>query len=437
MALGGGTFITQNKVLPGSYINFISAAAASATLSDRGVATMPLEMDWGAEGSVFTVTQEDFLKNSMKFFGYSYSDAKMKGLRDLFKGVKTLYGYRLNTGGEKATCTFATAKYAGIRGNDLKIVIKANVEDATKFDCYTYLGDTAVDLQQGVGSASDLVDNDYVDFKQDATIVVTAATPLTGGTNGTVSGSAYQNYLDRIEGYRYNIMGVVTTEATVKALCVAFQKRMREDVGVKFQLVLHNYPAADYFGVISVKNNTSDSGWSVASLVYWTTGAEAACAVNRSLQNKKYDGEFTVDVDFSQSELIAAIQAGEFTFHNVNGDVRVLDDINTMLTTTDTQGDIFKDNQCIRVIDQIGNDIAVLFADKYLGVVPNDQAGRISLWSDIVKHHEQLQEIRAIENFDPNDVVVEQGDTKKAVTVQDAITYVGAMSKLYMTTVVA
>jgi len=35
------------------------------------------------------------------------------------------------------------------------------------------------------------------------------------------------------------------------------------------------------------------------------------------------------------------------------------------------------------------------------------------------------------------DVTVEQGDTKKAVVVTDAVTTVGAMSKLYMTTVVA
>lgn len=37
MALGGGNFISQNKVLPGTYINFVSAAHASAALSDRGV----------------------------------------------------------------------------------------------------------------------------------------------------------------------------------------------------------------------------------------------------------------------------------------------------------------------------------------------------------------------------------------------------------------
>ena len=45
MALGGGTYLTQNKVLPGAYFQFISKAIASATLSDRGVAAMALELD--------------------------------------------------------------------------------------------------------------------------------------------------------------------------------------------------------------------------------------------------------------------------------------------------------------------------------------------------------------------------------------------------------
>ena len=53
MALGGGTFTVQNKELPGAYINFVSAASASATLSERGIATMPLELDWGVCGEVF------------------------------------------------------------------------------------------------------------------------------------------------------------------------------------------------------------------------------------------------------------------------------------------------------------------------------------------------------------------------------------------------
>ena len=40
MPFGGGTWITQNKVLPGAYINVVSAGIASAALSDRGIATI-------------------------------------------------------------------------------------------------------------------------------------------------------------------------------------------------------------------------------------------------------------------------------------------------------------------------------------------------------------------------------------------------------------
>lgn len=435
MALGGGTFTTQNKELPGAYINFVSAANSSAALSDRGIAAMPLDMDWGEAAKVLTITNEDFMKNSLKIFGYAYDNAKLKGLRELFANVKTLFAYRLNGGGVKASNDFATAKYPGTRGNDLKIVIAANVVDNTKWDVSTLLGTEVMDVQT-VSAASGLVSNDWVDFKGDATLEATAGTALTGGTNSTVTGTQHQAFIDAIESYKFNTLGVVTTEATTKALYTAFVKRMRDEIGVKFQLVLHNYTTADYEGVISVKNVVTDTGASAASLVYWVTGVEAACEVNKSVQNKKYDGEFTVNTSYTQAQLITAKNNGEFVFHNVNNDVRVLEDINTLVTTTDTKGDVFKDNQTIRVIDQIGNDDAVLFNTKYLGVVPNDEAGRISLWSDLVKIRQQLQEIRAIEDFSDSDVVVTKGNTKKSVVVDSVITVVNAMSQLYMTVVV-
>lgn len=436
MALGGGTFVTQNKKLPGAYINFISAAAASATLSDRGIVAMPLELDWGVDGEVFTVENSDFQKNTLKLFGYDYTSDKMKGLRDLFRNAKTLYAYKLTSGGVKAANTFAEARYCGIRGNDIKIAIYVNADDEQMFDVKTIL-DTAIVDEQTVAKASDLVANDFVTFKGAAELTKTAAIPLTGGTNGTVNGTAHQKYLDKIESYTFNTMGVVTTDDTTKGLYASFVKRLRNEMGIKFQLVIYNDTTPDYLGAISVKNKVLDSGYNEASLVYWVTGASAGCEVNKSNQNKKYDGEFTVFTDYTQTELAKAIDNGEFTLHKVGDDVRVLEDINTMVTTSDTQGDIFKDNQTIRVMDQIANDIAVLFNTKYLGVVPNDAAGRTSLWSDIVQHHEQLAEIRAIENFSDSDVTVEQGNTKKSVVVTDLITVVNAMSKLYMTVTVA
>lgn len=446
MALGGGTFTVQNKVLPGAYINFFSAAAASAAISDRGVATIPLMLDWGKDDEVITVTNEDFQRQSQKIFGYAYTDDKMKGLRDVFIGTKTLYTYRLNSGGTKASNNYATAVCSGVRGNDLKITILENVDETGAWDVITWLGTDQVDVQT-VTEAEQLVANDFVVFKDEITLAAVAGAALSGGTNGTAANAAYQAYLDKIESYRFNTMGVLTTDDTVKSLFAAFTKRLRDEMGIKFQLVLYNYKKPDYMGVISIKNKCLDGAAkgtdgkmvypNEAAAVYWTVGAEAGCAVNASVQNKVYNGEFDIDAGYTQAELIAAIKSGEFVFHRVDSDIRVLEDINTMVTITDTMGDVFKDNQTIRVIDELANSDAQLFNRKYMGVVPNDDAGRSALWVDLCKIRKQLQKIRAIENFNEMDVQVAPGETKKAVVVTGVVTVVNAMSKMYMTTTIA
>lgn len=435
MALGGGTFTVQNKVLPGSYINFVSAARASAALSDRGVVALPLELDWGVEGEVFTVTVEEFEKDSLKIFGYEYSNSKLKGLRDLFKNIVEAHVYRLNTG-VKAQNTYATAKYGGVRGNDIKIIIAANIDDPSKYDVTTVLGTITVDTQT-VADAAGLVDNDFVTWKTGTVLADTAGTPLTGGTNGTAAtGTEYQTFLDKIEAFSFNALGCLSTDPTITSLFVNFTKRLRDTVGAKFQTVLYRASTADYEGVISVENTVTDTGESAASLVYWVTGVAAGVAINQSNTNRLYDGEFTVDVNYTQVALEDALEAGKFIFHKVGDEVRVLEDINTLVTETAEKGPDFKNNQTIRVLDQIANDIAVLFNTKYLGKIPNEASGRISLWNDIVKHHQELQTVQAIEDFNPDDVVVVQGDTKKSVVVSDVVTVVNAMAQLYMTVTV-
>lgn len=112
MALGGGTYTSQNKELPGSYMNFVSTSQASATLYERGIVTMPLTLDWGVDAEVFEVSAEQFQNKSLALFGYEHSDDAMKRLRDLFCNARTLYAYRLNSNGTKAACVFATAKYS-------------------------------------------------------------------------------------------------------------------------------------------------------------------------------------------------------------------------------------------------------------------------------------------------------------------------------------
>ena len=435
MALGGGAFLMQNKVLPGAYINFVSAARASANLSDRGIATIPLVLDWGVQNQVMEVTTGDLQKNSLKLFGYDYTAPQMKGLRDLFKNIRLAYLYRLGGDGAKAANGFATAKCAGTRGNALKVVIEINVDDAAKFDVSLYFGASLVDFQT-VSAAASLVDNDFVAWTKTAALIATAGAALAGGANPVITNVSFQTYLDLIEGYSFNAIGCPSQDPALMGLFTAFTKRMRDEQGVKFQCVTYNNPA-DYEGVVNVMNKATDEGADEWSAVYWATSVVAGTAVNKSALNKVYDGEYTLDVNFTQIQLENAIKTGKFAFHRVGSDVRVLSDINSLVNTTLEKGEDFKQNQTIRVIDQIANDIAVLFNTKYLGVVPNDASGRISLWADIVLHHEQLQEIRAIENFSDSDIVVEQGISKRSVVVSDLVTVVNAMAQLYMTVTVA
>lgn len=425
--LGGGTYVTQNKVLPGAYFQFISKATASAGLSDRGVAAMAMEMDWGKDDAIITVEAGDFQKNSLKIFGYDYASEKMKDIREVFLHANTLYLYKLTSGGTKASNTFATALHGGVRGNDLKVVIQSDVDDESKFVVSLYLGTTKVD-EQTVASASELVANDFATWKTDAVLAVTAGEALTGGTNGTSDATAHQTFLNKIESYPdVNAIGYAGSDDTVKALYIAFAKRMRDEVGIKLQAVIFN-KAADSIAAVNVKNQ--------ADLVPWVLGVVAGTAVNKSATNMKYDGECAVNTDYTQKQLEAAIKAGEFVLHQVGTEVHVLEDINSLVTTTDELGEVFKDNQTVRVIDNIATSIASVFATKYIGKVPNDASGRISLWSDIVKIHQELSDIQAIEDFESGDIVVGVGDTKKAVVVDSAITVVNTMTKLYMKTVV-
>ncbi|WP_330576563.1 phage tail sheath family protein [Defluviitalea raffinosedens] len=429
--------MVQNKVLPGAYINFVSAARASATLSDRGYAAIPIELNWGRENEVITVENADVQKNCFELFGYSYTDEEMKPLRELFKGAKTAYIYRINSGGEKATVTEGeltiTAKYGGTRGNDIRVVINVNVDDESKYDVITYVGNKKVD-EQTVSTAEELVDNDFVTFKGTGNLSPTAGVNLTGGTNGTIDGDSYSTFLEKIESYSFNTLGYPGKDNLIKDLFVQFTKRMRDEHGVKFQTVLYKKSDADYEGIISVENKALDDN--EASLVYWLTGQEAGCAVNRSLTNKTYDGEYAIDTDYKQSALEAGLKTGKLMFHKVGDRVNVLDDINTFVSYTVDKNEDFNNNQVIRVLDQIGNDTAVLFNTKYLGKVQNNEAGRIAFWNDLVSYHNQLQTIQAIENFSADDITVEKGADKKSVVVTDYVMPVSVMAKLYMTVVV-
>lgn len=430
--LGGGTFTIQDKVLPGAYINVVSASRADSAV-DNGVVAMSIPLSWGTVGEVSRITQEEFEKDSLRRLGYKKDAAEMLPFREIFRNASVLYFYRLNHNPVKASNDYAEARYAGLRGNAIKVVIQKNVDDESRFDVKTLI-DGAVYEIQTVDTSASLVDNSFLSFKKSAVLAETAGAPLARGTDGSaVTGELYQAFLDQIETYTFNCLGCPTKDEAVIGLFTAFTKRMRDELGIKIQTIVYKAVNADYEGIISVDNKARGLEH---GLVYWTAGASAACALNKSNTNRVYDGEYVVETPHTQGQLADAIEAGKFVFHKVGDTIRVLRDINTLVTFTEEKNGDFSDNQTIRILDAIGNNVAGIFSEKYMGRIPNDDAGRVSLWNDIITYMKSLVETRAIEPFETNTATVYKGETKRSVVTELPVTPINCMEQLYMTVVV-
>ena len=443
MAYGGGNFSAQDKILPGAYMNFVSRTNSVPSASRRGIIACPLTtLSWGKEGEMFEVSASDFEKNSVKLFGYEYSadNTSMRALREAFSHAKTILCYRVGAGETAQNQKYGKAKYPGALGNKIKVTVAANVDVSSAFDVSTYFGSELYDTQT-VKSISELKENDYIVWNKTGTLAEDAGSTFTGGKDGTPTGTHYQSFLDAAESYYFNVLCCpvrksssddTQSAATIK-LFEKFTARMRNEVGKKIQLCAYE-PSGDYEGIVGIWNNaTAKDGSASNELVYWVSGALASADVNQSLTNTVYDGELDIDTDYTLSELEKAISDGKFMFHNDNGTVKVLKDINSLVTYTETKNEDFSDNQTIRIIDRIAVDTSVLFNEQYHGKVPNNESGRESLWNSLVGLIKELQSIGAIESFDEDTVKVSPGEKKRAVTVDfDGIQPINTMDQLYM-----
>ena len=343
--LGGGVFVTQNKVLPGSYINIVNASGATSAVSDRGVVAIALPLAKSA-GKVIELTKMDFIHDCEDILGKAYESADVIALREIFCNANKVYVYDL--GAE--------------------------------------------------GKAADAV--------------------------------------EALEAYEFNVLCAYTNDSAEISAYVNAVKSWRDEMGKKCQVVVYNQTTPDSESVINVISTVSDESAPNHALVAWVAGAEAGCKINESCTNKRYNGEYAIVTDKTQKQLEDCIKAGQIAFHLVYGEVRLLEDINSLTTLTADKGEDFKYNQTIRIVDQIANDIAKLFNTKYLGRIANNESGRVSLWGDIVAHHKALEAMNAIEKFDSSLLTVTQGANKKSVVVNDVVTVVNSMAQLYMTVVI-
>lgn len=450
----GGTWKTQNKVRPGAYINFESVPKPLMNIGTRGVATMPVAMNWGPEGEVIEVFSEDLVNGrSTAKIGYSGFDEESQLFRELLKGCYKAYLYRIDKGGTKAKATSdnltVTAKCSGIRGNDITITIEAEEDTSGVTGVYqvtTYLSGTKKDSQKAT-DLTELLENDWVVFEGSGTPKPIAAVPLTGGANGTVSADNFAGYFSAVDSYSWNAMGIPFDLHLVKTNASQYATNRSDEYGRKCQCVLYNYHTADSERVISCDQgyrvtSTSPTGSKVVeeevspiSFVVWVTGQTAGADIDESLTNKVVLGATEIIGNLTHEEIKNALLSGKFVLSmREDGKIVVEQDINTYTTRIPDKGSERSKNRVVRVLDEFATTAQRIWNTSYCGYVPNDDNGRAVYKGDLINYGKRLQGYGAIQNFKgAEDIKVEQGDDLDTVLAEFNLMPVDGMEKLYMT----
>lgn len=256
--MAGGKWEVQNKVRPGVYIKFKAKPQPLGNLGDRGIAAYPVSLPWGDPTKVIVLESTEFVEKAVELIGFKATDARIRHIASAVSQASTVLLYRLGgTGAGKATATegnlTATAKWGGVRGNDLKVVVQANIDEPTHYDIITLLESDELD-RQTVATVEELADNNYIVWSGNGEITATAGISLTGGTDGTSSGADFSAALTAFEAYQFNVLGVSLDDTSSKQIAIAYVKRQREEEGKKIQAVLINQPTANYEGIISLHN---------------------------------------------------------------------------------------------------------------------------------------------------------------------------------------
>lgn len=441
--MAGGTWTSQNKIRPGVYIRFSSTRGLGLTVSDRGTVAIAESLSWGP---VETVQEIEAGANMTPYTGYDITNANNRFLNEIFKGTNRTAApnkvllYRLGASGQTAaTATVApltaTAKYPGTRGNDISIVITELTTPADTYTVSTVVDGEIVD-QQTAETVEELVPNDWVTWSGTGALAASVGTPLTNGANGTPASSDYTDFLTAIEPYKFDVLLYDGTDTTVQDAMVAFVKRLSEEEGMYTQLVAAGLTNPDSRFVVNVMSGVTLSDGTALTpqqTVWWAGGALAGAQYNESLTYASYPSAVDVSPKLTNSGYEQALSDGQFVLFADDGVVKVEQDINSLVTYTTDITEPYHKNRVMRLLNTIANDIYQQFSDGYIGVVNNNEAGRMQFKAAIVGYLLTIQANNGIQNFDAEDVEVLPGEDIDAIVVNLAITPVDSVEKIYVT----
>ena len=334
-----GTWESQNKVIPGAYINLQTNTPLSITAGDRGTVVIAQELSVGTDNEIYEITASaaNYPENA------TAADKKLTGLALL--GAKTVLLYKLPSA---HTDEHVEAMLAALK---------------------------------------------TVDFD------------------------------------------VGTSASTAQQTIATWVKSMQDDDGKNVTAVLPNYAADSEYVINSVQGVILSDGSTLTAYetAAWIGGITAGSSITKSNTAQKFVGAIDVVPRMTRSEQETAIKAGKLLLDvDRNQNVTVVADINSLTSTTQTKGDMMKQNRSVRTACGIRSDIQSVWDANIKGKYDNNATGRSIFKGMLVEYFTDLERRGAIQNFDSDNVTVGAGTAINAVLVNCGVQLVGSMELAYI-----
>ncbi len=412
--MAGSVFqVGEQRIRPGVYIRVTDVGEPPEAIVPQGTVAALFRASWGPLGKVVTMENAEAI-------GPEFGDSGTVDVpRENFRGgCRRVLGFRLGTGGAKATVTLkdtATTPvdavklevlYEGVRGNEFSATVRDSLADETKRELLLYEGVTlrqAIEFTKGTEEPQALVEaikasnSPWITATKladgDKTLAAVAQAPFAGGEDPTVTGEDYSTGLLAIEAIDWNVLAVDSEDPVTHTVVQTYIDRVRnegkrvlavvgEPTSVNLATRLANARAFNDPAIIYVANGFKGSdgvtreGYKAAARV---AGMVAAAQITESLTHYVVRNATELAGALTNAEIEQAINSGALVFTmSAQKQVHIEYGINTFITVTADMDAGWKKIRRVRTRDNLMDRIAATW-DPIIGKINNSPDGRATL----------------------------------------------------------
>lgn len=425
---------TNKPEIPGFY-NRMQQIAEETSDSIQGTLAMPVKSNWGPVNQVFKVSGLTSLKNN---FGTSMDFTAYKlGRIALLGSPKELMLYRLadssaktailtlqNSDGSPADAIKLETLYPTDR--DFKVTVASNVVNPLNKNISFYEGTTLLTKIENVTGTLEemvtLINKSSIGKYAEASLINGATGTLanvssvgfTGGNNGTAA-ITNENYLDSLEEFkRQQIDGFVLDGIADPALIASVHEwgQACKEEGLDVLIfgatnessldaansVSKNYNSTIMHNGYAEKLIYDSAEYTIAEAMVYVAALALSTSLKESICNAATIFE-DVQPRLTRSEITTALEAGTIVFTYSNGNVVVVDDVNTYKNYENENDKVLGNIRAIRFINTVNQSTSLNGEENYVGKTSSDDTGHTLILNGIKNFFDEWKKLGIISSY--------------------------------------